>query len=72
MLRFFEYTYNGVEYTAHVDLKATLDEEGDEIVTEITVISGMPFTHQPYAKEDILASIHGLGIRLYDDYKFNF
>lgn len=73
MIKEFEYTTGGKrKYRVLVELGQTTDEEGDDIVTYITVLQSVPFNHQPYAKEDILASIHGLGIRLYEDFKFNF
>jgi hypothetical protein len=72
MIKQFEYSADEKQHTVLVELKETLDEEGDDLVTEVTVITPVKAEHQPYVKEDVLASIHGLCIRIYDDYKFNF
>lgn len=72
MIKEFEYTVDERQYPVLVELKQTLDEEGDDIVTDIIILQGVHFDHRPYVKEDVLASIHELGIRLYDDFKFNF
>lgn len=69
----FKYTNaKEVETNVVAILRCEMDEEGDDIVMEIDMVTPIPFSDQPYAKEDVLASIHGLGIRLYDDFKFNF
>lgn len=72
MIELFEYTADEKQHNVLVHLTTLLDEEGDDLLVSITVITPVPFEHQPYAKEDILATIHGLGIRLYEDFKFNF